>query len=163
MSCFHFWFWRDDAGGSEGRNRETEPLLPRYHDNTDLQRRLHEKLHSLQMFRALSDGYMPSTRQIIVNLRTLLASDLLARSPSNSGLNDSSRALVHYTNQLLAQLVELLEAKNKDDQVQDFVWHVAKSGRSLDVGRIVERASRTQAKSHAGTGSSHNVPLTRYL
>ena len=47
---------------------EEEPLLSHYDDDTVLQRQLHQKLHTYQMLRALSKGYMPSNDQAITNL-----------------------------------------------------------------------------------------------
>ena len=59
------------------RGEDTEALLTHYDDDTTLQRSVHQKLHTFQMYRAISLGYMPSTEQVIANLRTLLASDFL--------------------------------------------------------------------------------------
>jgi len=70
------------CGLGRKRGDDTDPLLPRYQDETDRQRALHQKLHTYQMLRAFSKGYMPSNEQTIVNLRTLLASDLL--NPNNT-------------------------------------------------------------------------------
>jgi hypothetical protein len=129
---------------------EHEPLLPRYDDDTALQRQLHQKLHTYQMIRALSRGYMPSTEQIIVNLRTLLAADLL--NHDNEELSVSGRAFVYYVKQLLRQYIDALQHKNDQDQIQDLVWSLSKSRLSLDVEDVVERASNARLKADTAAG-----------
>src|SRR6187402_3405917 len=96
---------------------DTEPLLPRYEDDTARQRALHQKLHSYQMVRALSKGYMPSNEQTLINLRTLLASDIL--NPNNTELSDSGRILIRNCRGWLKLFIELLRNKNNEDQIQD--------------------------------------------
>lgn len=123
---------------------EEEPLLSQYDDDTSLQRQLHQKLHTYQMLRALSKGFMPSTEQAIVNLRTLLSADIL--NPENPDLSDSGRALVHYSKQFITQLIELLKNKNSKDQIQDFIWSLSKARVSVDYEHIAERASRAKTK-----------------
>ncbi|EEY20810.1 conserved hypothetical protein [Verticillium alfalfae VaMs.102] len=124
--------------------REREPLLPRYNDDTALQARLHEKLHSYQMLRAISKGYMPSNEQLITNLRTLLSADIL--NPETPDLSDSGRALVIHIRLWLKQFIEVLIHKNDHDQIQDFIWYLSKSRLSVDTYDISERASRIKVK-----------------
>lgn len=131
-------------GSRREREDEREPLLPRYDDETALQRRLHQKLHTFQMLRALTKGFMPSNEQAIVNLRTLLSADIL--NPDNSQLSDSGRALAHFTKQWLTQFIELLQHKNSHDQIQDFIWYLSKARVSIDMEHIVERASKAKSK-----------------
>ncbi|OIW28981.1 bactericidal permeability-increasing protein [Coniochaeta ligniaria NRRL 30616] len=126
------------------RDDEREPLLPRYNDDTVLQRKLHQKLHTYQMLRALSQGYMPSTEQTITNLRTLLASDVL--NPDNTDLSDSGRALVYYAKEWLKQFIELLQHKNSADQIQDFLWYLSKARLEIDMEDIARRATNSKAK-----------------
>ncbi|KAK0616043.1 hypothetical protein B0T17DRAFT_619615 [Bombardia bombarda] len=136
-------------GGRGDRDRipdEEQPLLSHYDDDTTLQRKLHQKLHTYQMLRALSKGFMPSNEQAIVNLRTLLSADILNPDNSNTGLSDSGRALAHYTKQFLTQLIELLEHKNSHDQIQDFIWYLSKARVSVDMEDVVERAGKAKAK-----------------
>jgi len=136
--------------GSRTRSSdEEEPLLSHYDDETSLQRQLHQKLHTYQMLRALSKGFMPSNEQAIVNLRTLLSADIL--NPDNADLSNSGRALVHYTKQAITQLVELLQHKNNHDQIQDFIWCLAKARVSVDMEHIAAQASK--AKSQADTAA----------
>ncbi|KAH9895464.1 hypothetical protein F4778DRAFT_746976 [Xylariomycetidae sp. FL2044] len=123
---------------------EQEPLLPQYEQDTHLQRELYRKLHSYQMIRAISKGYMPSTEQAIINLRTLLASDVL--NPDNPDLSDSGRRLVRLTKQWLKQFIALLQHKNDKDQLQDLIWFLSKSRVSLDVDDIASRAKKSKAK-----------------
>lgn len=117
-----------------------------------MQRQLHEKLHTYQMFRAMSKGYMPSTEQTIINLRTLLASSLL--SLDNPDLSDSGRRLVKYTRQWLQQFMDLLQHKNERDQIQDLVWFLSKSRISVDVDDIAQRAKKTKARADTAAAYS---------
>jgi hypothetical protein len=96
------------------------------------------------MLRALSKGFMPSNEQAITSLRTLLASDFL--NPDNAQLSDSGQALVHYTKQWIKQLIELLQHKNANDQIQDFIWYMSKARVSVDMEHIAQRASKAKAK-----------------
>lgn len=132
------------------KGEDTEALLPQYADDTSLQRSLHQKMHSYQMIRALSKGYMPSTEQLIVNLRTLLASDFL--NPDNPDLSDSGRLLLKYSKQWLANLIETIRNKNNTDQIQDFVWFLSKSRISLDTEDLAKTASKVTAKADATAG-----------
>lgn len=131
-------------GSRQRRPDEEEPLLSQYDDDTSLQRQVHQKLHTLQMLRALTKGYMPSNEQAIANLRTLLSSDVL--NPDNSQLSDSGRALVHYTRQWITQFINLLQNKNSHDQIQDFLWSLSKARVSVDMEHIAESVGRAKSK-----------------
>ena len=126
------------------RRDDTEPLLPQYADDTVLQRELHQKLHTYQQVRALSKGFMPSTEQVIINLRTLLASDVL--NADNPDLSESGRRLVKYTRQWIQQFSELLRHKNDRDQIQDLIWFLSKSRIHIDTDDIAMRARKSKAK-----------------
>lgn len=130
--------------GRKKSQSDREPLLPQYEDDTVLQRRLHQKLHSYQMFRAFSKGFMPSNEQVIINLRTLLASDVL--SLDNADLSTSGRHLVKHTRQWLQQFMDLLQHKNEKDQIQDLIWFLSKSRISVDVEDLAQRAKNSKAK-----------------
>ena len=142
-SCFG-WF-------SRSSDDDREPLLPQYNDETSRQRALHQKLHSYQMISAIKDGYMPSTEQLITNLRSLLASDLL--NPTDPNLSDSGRKLSKYSKQWLQNFIALLQHKNKEDQVQDFLWYLAHARVSVDVDDIARTAGKARAKADAAAGS----------
>lgn len=150
LSCFGF-------GRPSREEREREPLLPRYNDDTALQQRLHEKLHTYQMLRAIGKGYMPSNEQLIVNLRTLLSADVL--NPDTPDLSDSGRALVLNVKLLIKQLIELLLHKNDKDQIQDFIWYLTKARLSVDAYDIGARASKAKARADTVAGGS---PLSAY-
>ncbi|MCJ1454608.1 hypothetical protein MMC28_004961 [Mycoblastus sanguinarius] len=137
-SCFGF---------RKSKGEDTEALLPQYADDTILQRSMHQKMHTYQMVRALSAGFMPSTEQLIINLRTLLASDVL--NPDNPDLSDSGRLLLKFSKRWLSQFIEALRHKNDDDQIQDFVWFLSKSRISLDTEDIARSASNVKAKADA--------------
>lgn len=140
-SCFGF---------RKSKGDDTEALLPQYADDTSLQRTVHQKLHSYQMLRALSKGYLPSTEQLIINLRTLLASDIL--NPENPELSDSGRLLVKYSKQWLTEFIETIRHKNDNDQIQDFIWFLSKSRITLDTEDLVNTASKVKAKADAKAG-----------
>ena len=93
---------------------------------------------------------MPSTEQLIINLRTLLASDVL--NPDNPDLSDSSRLLLKFSKRWLSQLIEILRHKNDSDQIQDFIWFLSKSRVSLDTKDIGRTASNVKAKADATAG-----------
>ncbi|KAL8381580.1 hypothetical protein RB595_005727 [Gaeumannomyces hyphopodioides] len=132
------------CGPTEEEQRE--PLLAQYDDETSMQAALHQKLHTYQMLRALSQGYMPTNEQLIVNLRTLMASELLRPSPPADDLSDSGRALLHFSRETLKNIIELLQHKNSEDQVQDFIWHLSQVRVSVDFEDIANRASKAQSK-----------------
>ena len=143
--------------GRKSKSADTEPLLPRYEDETARQRRLHQKLHTYQMIRALSKGYMPSTEQTIINLRTLLASDVL--NANNKDLSQSGRRLVRNCREVLKQFIELLLHKNSGDQIQDFIWYLTKSRVYLDLDDVSRQASKAKAK--ADVSASKIIILTK--
>lgn len=139
--------------GSRKKSRghaDTQPLLPQYEDDTSLQRRVHQKLHSYQMMRALSKGFMPSTEQVIINLRTLIASDVL--NPDTAGLSDSGRLLMKHSKQWLIEFIELLRVKNDKDQIQDFIWFLIHARINIDAQDIIQTASSTRARADASAG-----------
>ncbi|RYP86167.1 hypothetical protein DL769_000779 [Monosporascus sp. CRB-8-3] len=131
-------------GLCRGDDSEREPLLPQYEQDTHLQRQLSRKLHSYQMLRALSKGYMPSTEQAIILLRTLLASDVL--NPDNPDLSADGRRLARLTKLWLQQFITLLQHKNDQDQLQDLIWFLTKSRISVDVEDLTARAQKAKAK-----------------
>ncbi|KAF2436094.1 hypothetical protein EJ08DRAFT_225861 [Tothia fuscella] len=137
--------------GLRKTDSDREPLLPVYNNDTQLQAELHQKLHTYQMLRALGKGSMPSNEQTIINLRTLLAADVL--NPDNPDLSDSGRLLIKYTKQFLKQFIDLLNNKNGEDQIQDFIWYLSKSRISVDVDDIAHRA--TKAKARADTAAAY--------
>ena len=132
------------------RGDDLEALLPQYEDDTVLQRKLHQKLHTYQMLRAISTGFMPSNEQLIINLRTLLASDFL--NPDNPDLSDSGRKLLRYMKQWLKEFIELLQHKNEKDQIQDFIWFLSKARISLDTDDVSRRASKIKTKADITAG-----------
>ena len=137
-------------GRRKTKGDDTEALLPQYDDDTALQRRLHQKMHTYQMLKALSKGFMPSTEQLIVNLRTLLASDVL--NPDNPDLSDSGRRLLKFSKQWLMEFIEMLRNKNDRDQIQDFIWFLSKSRVSLDTDHLAHTASKVRARADASAG-----------
>ncbi|KAJ5170741.1 uncharacterized protein N7500_003524 [Penicillium coprophilum] len=123
---------------------ETEPLLPRYEDDTSRQRRLHQKLHSYQMVRAISEGYMPTTEQTIANLRTLLASDVL--NLRNQDIGSVGRQLVRDSRLWIQVFIEFLQQRNGQDQLQEFLWRLARSRVEVDTERVSRQAAHVKAR-----------------
>ena len=138
--------------GNRKKSRDTEPLLPRYEEETDLQRRLHQKLHTYQMLRAMYNGYMPTTEQAIINLRTLLAADAL--NPNKQELSSSGKHLIRHSRDFLRQLIELIRNKNDKDQLQQLLWCLTKSRLSVDTADISHQASQIPAKADASAGEN---------
>ena len=103
------------------------------------------------MIRALGKGFMPSNEQVIINLRTLLAADIL--NPDNPELSDSGRLLVKFTKQWLHQFIDLLQNKNSQDQIQDFLWYLSKARVEVDVADIARSATRSRAKADTFAGT----------
>ncbi|KAJ5102982.1 hypothetical protein N7532_003511 [Penicillium argentinense] len=126
---------------------ETEPLLPRYEDDTARQRQLHQKLHTYQMLRALSQGYLPSTEQAIANLRTLLASDVLNLRKQDIGT--TGRQLVRDARLWLTTFIEFLHEKNNTDHLQQFLWRLSRARVSVDQGRALQQAAHVKARADA--------------
>ena len=133
--------------GRKKRGEDTEPLLPRYEDDTARQRALHQKLHTYQMVRALTKGYMPSNEQTVINLRTLLSSEVL--NANNKDLSESGRLLIRNCRGWLKLFIELLRNKNDGDQIQDFIWYLTKSRISLDINDVSQQASKVKARADA--------------
>lgn len=134
-------------GFSKRRDGEREPLLPQYNDDTTLQTRLHEKLHTYQMLRAISKGYMPSNEQIIIHLRTLLSANVL--NPDVPDLSESGRALIRSIKLWLQQFIQILQHKNSQNQIQDFIWCLSKARLHVDTGDIAVRAGKAKTKADA--------------
>ena len=144
--------------GRKSRAEDTEPLLPQYRDDTVLQREVHQKLHTYQMLRALSMGFMPSNEQLIINLRTLLAADVL--NPNHQNLSDSGRLLVKSAKQWLQQFIEMLQHKNSEDQIQDLLWYLSKSRISIDTEDIAHRAATAKSKADTAAGKFILISLS---
>jgi len=109
------------------------------------------------MMRALSKGYMPSNDQLIVNLRTLLASDVL--NTSDAEISDSGRLLVKFGKRWVNQFIELLLHKNSEDQIQDFIWFLTQSKITVDAKDIAKRSQKIKARADTAAGmlSSYTI------
>lgn len=103
---------------------------------------------------------MPSNEQVIINLRSLLAADLL--NPDNPDLSDSGRLLVGYTKRWLHEFIDLLQNKNNKDQIQDFIWYLSKARVSVDVDDIAHRAAKSKVKSDAAAGMLSQMHSSRH-
>jgi Family of unknown function (DUF5923) len=141
------------------RGADSQPLLARDEDYTEPQRYLHREMHTHQMIRALSQGYMPSTEQAIANLRGLLASDLF--NPPRVDLSDSGRQLVRDCKLCLQIIIDLLREKNQQDQLQDLIWYLSRSKASLDTSELANQVSHAK-KAHADTKAGE-LPFRGFL
>lgn len=131
----------------ERADPEREPLLPQYAQDTSLQGEVYQKLHSYQMGRALTQGFMPSTEQTIINLRTLLASDFL--NPDGRNLSDSGHKLISLLKQWLEQFISLLQHKNSDDQLQNIIWFFSQGHINLDTADLSSRVDTARSQANA--------------
>jgi hypothetical protein len=110
------------------------------------------------MIRALLKGFMPSNEQVIINLRTLLSSDVL--NPETPGLSESGRKLMKYSKQWLQEFIDLLRDKNDRDQVQDVIWFISRAKISVDTGDLIQTAADTRARADASAGMSPSISYT---
>lgn len=138
----------------KAQSGETEPLLPQHEDETTLQRRLDEKLHTYEMIRALSRGFLPSTDQLVAQLRALLASELL--NPNNPSLSLAGHQLARDSRAVIRIFLDLAQEKNGKDQLQEFTWQFSQSKASVDKRDLAARAS--MAKTRADTAAGR-IPL----
>jgi hypothetical protein len=115
------------------------PLLdPEEEASTKLQATTLKKLHTYLLLRALSRGYLPSTAQATAHLQHLLASPLLHLQ--NIHLTPSGRRLIRDLRRLLQLLITVLEKKNGQDQLQDFLYFIRRARVGLDGGELLGAA-----------------------
>ncbi|POS83850.1 hypothetical protein EPUL_005327 [Erysiphe pulchra] len=136
MSC---WGTRNESSMDD-----QEPLLAQYEDETRLQQNAHRKMHSYQIIRALSKGYLPSTEQTIINFRTLLASDFL--NPDTTGLSSSSKTLMKNFKEWIKRFIQLLKNKNEENQIQDLIYLLIHARVLLETGSITQKISDSKVK-----------------
>lgn len=141
LSCF-------GRGSSQDDDPERQPLLPKYNDDTAREARLHEKLHTYQMLRAFSKAYLPSNKQTIVHLRTLLSSGILNPSRPTT-LSPSGRALTRTVKQFIEQVIVLLQNKNSNNQLQDFIWYLRKANVDIDTSAVRDTVVKGKGKADA--------------
>jgi hypothetical protein len=128
---------------------ETTPLLdPESGAETQLQTHVYEKLHTYLLLRALSKGYLPSTAQACAHLRSLLSGDVF--NPSNTHLTPAGRKLVRDARRWITTLITILEKKNGEDQLQEFLWCTQRARLGFDGGELVDAASNVAS----GVGGS---------
>lgn len=129
-------------------------------DDTTLQGRSHQKLHSCQMIRALGKGYMPFAEQLMVNLRIVLASYVL--NPQTDKLSDGGRLLMKYSKQWLYYFIGLL--RNKKIKIRsrtlhsDYLKQISPSAQEISSRWAVTRSRKTRSDSPANKQRSCNCP-----
>jgi hypothetical protein len=146
---------------------ERQPLLhdeqtgPASNDATHRQEALHHKFRVYQMFMALSHGNLPSTEQLIANLRALLATDALQAELGHhkgANLSPAGRKLVLEARELIKDSITLLQHKNGKDEVQDLVWHLTKARVSVDVKDVGRKMGKAKEKADVVAGKSMKSP-----
>lgn len=145
MSC---WGTRNESSTDD-----QEPLLAQYEDETQFQQKAHQKMHSYQMIHALFKGYMPSTEQAIINLRTFLASDFL--NPDTTGLSSSSETLIKYLKEWIIRFIQFLKNKNEENQIQDLIYLLIHARVILETGSITQKISDSKAKADTSAGMQY--------
>lgn len=140
---------------NEVSSDEQQPLLARYEDETVIQRAAHQKMHSYLMIRALFSGYMPSTEQITLNMRTLLASDFF--SPDITEMSSSGKQFLEYAREWITEFIHLIKNKNNEDQIQNIIYFLSYAKISVDTGDIVQKVSNTKNKINAIAGMSCDI------
>lgn len=130
---------------------ERRPLLANGDEETAHQRALHRKLHTYQMVKAMREGYLPSTQQLVKNVGRLRGD---ARP---SGLSVSGQHLSALSGRWLDQLALLLENKNGGDQIQDFAWCVRRARLDVNVSVDADEIGRigSQAMFRAGQAAGY--------
>jgi len=140
MASMFSWLGFGRSKTRDTADLETTPLLdPESKAETQLQIRVYEKLHTYLLLRALSKGYLPSTTQSCAHLRSVLYTDVL--NPSNTQLTPAGRKLVRDMRRWITILTSVLEKKNGEDQLQDFLWFTKRARMGFDGGELVEAAS----------------------
>ncbi|KAI5306122.1 hypothetical protein KEM56_002154 [Ascosphaera pollenicola] len=115
---------------AEGDSAEREPLLPQHEpQDTVAQRLVRDKLRLHFVRKAFRAGYMPSTEQLVGNLRALSAADFL--NPKHSRLGPSGQLFLKDLTRCIDQLITLLLEKNADDALQDIIWLLPKQGDTI--------------------------------
>jgi Family of unknown function (DUF5923) len=108
-----------------------------------------------QMLLAITHGYVPSTEQLIANLRGLLATDALNANldhHSGHGLSLSGRKLVLEMREFVKAFITLLGHKNGDDEIQDLIWNTTHARVSVDVQDIGRRVGKAKSKADVQAG-----------
>ncbi|EDN10912.1 predicted protein [Histoplasma mississippiense (nom. inval.)] len=144
--------WSSCCKSRKATSGETQPLLPQHHDydeDTALQHQLHEKLRTYLMLKAICSGYMPSTYQIVSNLRAILVSSLL--NPEPLAVGNTSRELIMDLKLCIRLVIDLLQEKNGEDQLQAAIWQLSKLNVEIDTASLASRG--TLAKAQADTAA----------
>jgi hypothetical protein len=128
---------------------EQEPLLPQHNGDTTLQANASQKLHTYQMARALSQGFMPSNEQTVALLHR--AAETVHFIPRNT--SQSGRALVRHSREIIEQLTAFLEKKNVNDRIQDTLWYLLNTKLDLDSQGLRERIDEAQPRSNLVGGA----------
>ncbi|KAI9653822.1 MAG: hypothetical protein M1831_005689 [Alyxoria varia] len=133
-----------------GPQDDSDPLLPEDHDSdTKLQEELQRKLHTYYMLRALfKQGHLPSTEQSVIILRAALASDVL-NPARDASIRQSSRLTIASMKQLMSSLIDLIQHKISDDQLQNLIWALSRSKVSVDSEDLAQHVGSPKASTAA--------------
>ncbi|KAK2750742.1 hypothetical protein FQN57_002815 [Myotisia sp. PD_48] len=130
---------------------ETQPLLQHNGVDTERERKILDKLHKYEMFRALSAGYMPSTSQIVSILQNILSSEFL--NPSNPTLSRGGKLVARDCRSWMRIFIGLLRDKNGNDQLQEIIYQFSGSQVSVDTSNLASSASIS--KMHADSAAAY--------
>ena len=119
---------------------DRQPLLPETQPQPKLspkevskRQEIRTKLRTYEIILALSNGYLPSTKQFTGYLRWLLHSGIL--EPRNRRLSVRGRNAIRDLRAWIEAIAEEAEYKNGNDEIQNFVWELSQV--DIDVGKTV--------------------------
>ncbi|BFZ60980.1 hypothetical protein YB2330_002037 [Saitoella coloradoensis] len=110
---------------------------------------IRRKLQTYQQVRALSEGFMPTTPQIIAHAHAFLRSGVL--DPRSRRLSSQGRTFIRDFRAWVEAAIQLLEEKNGNNEIQELIWHTSLSDVDVDtsVGSSSVGAKVTGAKDAA--------------
>ena len=134
---------------TNGGDREQDPLLPAdaRNNGADPAARksdsINRKLRTYTALLALRNGCMPDTAQLAAWGRCALRSSVL--DSRNRRLSPKGREMVRDVRAWVEALVDLAQAKNYDDKIQEFIWFTRRAGVKAegvpDVGGVARAPS----------------------
>jgi hypothetical protein len=125
---------------------ERQPLLPNTQPQPKLspqevskRREIRAKLCTYEIIVALSNGYLPTTKQFTGYLNWLLQSGIL--EPRNRRLSVRGRNAIRDLRAWIEAVAEEAEFKNGFDEIQQFIWELSQA--DIEVGTAVFKAVLT--------------------
>lgn len=119
---------------------DSQPLLPKTQPQPKLspqevskRQEIRTKLRTYEIILALSNGYLPTTKQFTGCLRWLLRSGIL--EPRNRRLSVRGRNAIRDLRAWIEAIAEEAECKNGNDEIQQFIWESSQV--DIDVGKTI--------------------------